>query len=64
MISVESEVLKGKLVKFQRGPATVNWEQAVINHCTNVWEGTASNDHKPGDLPVTAAPQAYEDREV
>jgi hypothetical protein len=40
------------------------WEQAATCHCTNVWEGAASIDHEPGDLPVHCTNQTYEDREV
>jgi hypothetical protein len=29
-----------------------------------VWEGAASDDHEPGDLPVHCTTKTYEDREV
>ena len=50
-------------MKFQRGPATVNGSKLQVNHCTlYVWEGAASNDHKPGDSPIAIHRISYEDR--
>lgn len=40
----------------------------MVASCTEplyfVWEGAASDDHEPGDLPVHCTTQTYEDREV
>lgn len=45
--------LKGKLVKCQRGPATVNGSNVARKPLyIYVWEGATSYDHKPGDLPI------------
>jgi len=40
------------------------WEQAASNATVlkKVWEGAASNDHKPGDLPISLHQISYEDR--
>jgi hypothetical protein len=46
--------LKGKLVKCQRGPATVNGSNVALKplYKNNVWEGATYYDHEPGDLPI------------
>ena len=50
-------------MKFQRGPATVNGSKLqVMPLYVNVWEGAASNDHKPGDSPIAMHRISYEDR--
>lgn len=49
--------LIGKLVKFQRGPATVNGSKLQNATVQIAWEGVASDNHEPGDLPNSCAPK-------
>jgi hypothetical protein len=62
---LENFSLIGKLVKNQRGPATVN-ESNLFNVTVLLlgWEDIGSDDHEPGNLPVFIAPSAYADRRV
>jgi len=56
--------LKGKPVRFRRCPATVigSDSKRPLFPVKGKWEGSKSDDHKPGDLPVLANINTYEDR--
>ncbi len=45
------EDLKGKLVKFQRGPATVIGSKLLIATVRMYGKVQLCNDQEPGDLP-------------